>query len=105
LSASAPAAIAVVKGINPREIIEELEKVDDLEYNPTTPHPPNLGVIIRKRLKLVETWDRVIKLCEKDAPEQSADLERIWNEYWERLREKVTYYNQVSTRLRGFDWG
>jgi len=32
---------AVLKGKNPREIIVELEKVDDMEYNPITPSPLN----------------------------------------------------------------
>ena len=30
---------AVLKGKNPREIIEELEKIDDMEYNPVMPCP------------------------------------------------------------------
>ena len=100
--APAPAATAVLGGINPRELIEELEKVDYLEYNPNTPNPPSKGVIIRKRSKLHETWDRVIKLCEKDAPEQCADMERLMEEYYGRLREKLKYYQQV--KLQGFYW-
>ena len=79
--------------------------MDDLEYNPTTPRPPNLGVIYGKRRKLIETWEREIKLCEKDAPEQYADLEKLWTNYQGRLRKVVIFYKLVSTRLHGFDWG
>ena len=31
-------------GKNPREIIEEMEKIDDMEYNPVTPCPLNQKV-------------------------------------------------------------
>ena len=31
--------VAVLKGQNPREIVESLEKIDDMEYNPITPCP------------------------------------------------------------------
>ena len=30
---------AVLKGKNPREIIEELERIDDMGYNPVQPCP------------------------------------------------------------------
>jgi len=86
---------AVLKGKNPREIIEELEKIDDMEYNPITPCPLNQKVMYEKRRKLAETWDRVIKLYEKDAPEQWADLKKLWNNYQGRKIEVVKYYESV----------
>jgi len=86
---------AVLKGKNPREIIEELEKIDDMEYNPVTPCPLNQKVMYEKRRKLAETWDRVIKLYEKDAPEQWADLKKLWTNYQGRKIEVVKYYESV----------
>jgi len=86
---------AVLKGKNPREIIEELEKIDDMEYNPITPCPLNQKVMYEKRRKLAETWDRVIKLYEKDAPEQWADLKKLWTNYQGRKIEVVKYYESV----------
>jgi len=86
---------AVLKGKNPREIIEELEKIDDMEYNPITPCPLNQKVLYEKRRKLAETWDRVIKLYEKDAPEQWADLKKLWTNYQGRKIEVVKYYESV----------
>jgi len=86
---------AVLKGKNPREIIEELEKIDDMEYNPITPCPLNQKVMYEKRRKLAETWDRVIKLYEKDAPEQYADLKKLWTNYQGRKIEVVKYYESV----------
>jgi hypothetical protein len=40
---------AVLKGKNPRELIVELEKIDDMEFNPLAPPPLNEKV---KRLWL-----------------------------------------------------
>eukprot|EP00092_Neocalanus_flemingeri_P046858 GFUD01052886.1.p1 GENE.GFUD01052886.1~~GFUD01052886.1.p1 ORF type:complete len:527 (-),score=219.74 GFUD01052886.1:3-1583(-) len=88
---------AVLKGKNPREIIEELEKIDDMEYNPITPCPLNQKVMYEKRRKLAETWDRVIKLYEKDAPEQWADLKKLWTNYAGRKIEVVKYYESVMS--------
>jgi len=86
---------AVLKGKNPREIIEELEKIDDMEYNPITPCPHAPKVMFEKRRKLAETWDRVIKMYEKDAPEQFADLKKLWMNYQARKIEVVKYYESV----------
>ena len=91
--------------MNPREIIEKLEKVDDLEYNPATPNPPNQMQLIRKRVKLRETWDGVVKQCERDAPEQSAELGRLWDVYYEGMMRKGRCWAQASEKLKNFDWG
>ena len=94
-----------MNGINPKEILEELEKVDDLEYNPTTPNPPNMEQIMKKRAKLRETWEGVIKQCERDAPEQSAELERLWDVYYKGMMEKGRNWAKASEKLKNFDWG
>ena len=86
---------AVLKGKNPREIVEELEKIDDMEYNPVTPCPHAPKVMLEKRRKLAETWDRVIKMYEKDQPDQFADLKKLWNNYQARKIEVVKYYESV----------
>lgn len=86
---------AVLKGKNPREIIEEMEKIDDMEFNPVTPCPLNQKVMGEKRRKLKETWDRVISMYEKDAPEQWEDLKKLWMNYQGRKIEVVKYYESV----------
>ena len=73
-----------------------------MEYKPTRSCPPNQEVMYEKRRKLTETWDRVIKLYEKDAPELYADLKKLWTNYQEiRKIEVVKYYELV----RGVNWG
>jgi len=89
--------VATLKGKNPREIIEELEKIDDMEYNPVTPCPLNAKVMGEKRRKLAETWDRVIKIYEKENPEQYADLKKLWMNYQGRKIEVVKYYESVKS--------
>jgi len=88
---------AVLKGQNPREIIEQLEKIDDMEYNPITPCPHAPKVMFEKRRKLAETWDRVIKMVDKDQPEQSAELKKLWHNYQARKIEVVKYYESVMS--------
>ena len=63
-----------------------MDRMDDMEFNPDTPRSPNLGVLYERRRKLIMTWEREIKLCEKDAPELHAVLEKLWTNYQERLR-------------------
>ncbi len=41
---------AVLKGKNPRELIVELEKIDDMEFNPLAPPPLNEKVSCRLSL-------------------------------------------------------
>jgi len=86
---------AVLKGKNPREIIEELEKIDDMEFNPVTPCPLNQKVMAEKRRKLSEMWERVISLYQKDNPDQYADLKKLWLNYSARKIEVVRYYESV----------
>jgi len=53
---------AVLKNKDPGLIIKELDKLDEVEYNPL--EPPQLAekVLKDKRKKLKETLDRVMKL-------------------------------------------
>ena len=51
---------AVIKGKNPTDIILELEKLDDMEFNVLVAPPLNEKVMREKRRKLMETWHRYI---------------------------------------------
>ena len=90
--------------MDPRKVIEEMERWDDLEINPDTPNPPGTEVIARKRNKLDDMWQRMINLCSWDAPELYAELKKLWTEYLERRRRKVKHFIEVSPRVQNFDW-
>ena len=53
---------AVIKGKNPTDIILELEKLDDMEFNVLVAPPLNEKVMREKRRKLMETWHRQVLL-------------------------------------------
>jgi len=53
---------AVLKNKDPGQIIAELDKLDEIEYNPTQAPALAEKVLKDKRKKLKETLDRVMKL-------------------------------------------
>jgi len=53
---------AVLKNKDPSLIIKELDKLDEVEYNPLEPPALAEKVLKDKRKKLKETLDRVMKL-------------------------------------------
>ena len=90
--------------MDPRKVIEEMERWDDLELNPDTPNPPGLEVIDRKRNNLEVMWQRMTNLCAGDAPELHAELKKLWQEYLERRSLKVKHFMKDSERLKIFKW-
>jgi len=86
---------AVLKGKRPQEVIEELSKIDDMEYNPVTPCPLNQKVMAEKRKKLMETWDRLFLMYEKEVPDKYEELKKQWAEYQSRKMDVVRYYESV----------
>ena len=87
---------AVIKGKNPTDIILELEKLDDMEYNVFSPPPLNDKVMKDKRRKLMETWTRVIKLYEKEDVEQNMELKKMWHNYLNRKQEVMDQFDAVK---------
>ena len=50
-----------------------------------------------KRRKLAETWDRVLKIYEKENPDQYTELKKLWMNYQGRKIEVVKYYESVMS--------
>eukprot|EP00095_Tigriopus_kingsejongensis_P012680 maker-scaffold22_size673200-snap-gene-3.25 protein:Tk12680 transcript:maker-scaffold22_size673200-snap-gene-3.25-mRNA-1 annotation:"ww domain-binding protein 11" len=86
---------AVLKGKNPHEIVRELEKLDDMEYNVLSPPPLNDKVLRDKRRKLHETWNRVMGMYEKEDVTQFVDLKKLWHNYLSRKKELTQQFDAV----------
>ncbi|XP_057341508.1 WW domain-binding protein 11-like [Microplitis mediator] len=87
---------AVLKGKDPTQIIEEMEKIDQMEYNVLQPPPLNEKVLKDKRKKLKETLDRVLKMYAKDDQEKWIELKEQLIQYERRRVDLVTYFEAVK---------
>lgn len=86
---------AVLKGKDPAQLLDEMDKIDEMEYNVFQPSPLNEKVLKEKRKKLKETFDRVMKLYHQEDPELFADLKRKEIEYEKKRNKRITYYESV----------
>ncbi|XP_045495520.1 WW domain-binding protein 11 isoform X2 [Colias croceus] len=87
---------AVLKMKDPTQILEELQKIDEMEYNVLQPSPLNEKVLKEKRKKLKETFDRVLKMYDKDDPEKWIELKRQETDYEKRRAHLISYYESVK---------
>lgn len=88
---------AVLKGKDPMKLLEEMEIIDRMEYNPMQPPSLNEKVLKEKRKKLKETYDRVFKLYEKERPEYAVELKKANTEYEKTRLQLQLYFDQVRS--------
>lgn len=86
---------AVLKGKDPYQIISEMERIDQMEYNVLQPSPLNEKVLKDKRKKLKDTLERVLKMYDKDDPERWAELKNQEADYEKRRSALLQYYEAV----------
>lgn len=86
---------AVLKGKDPGQILDEMEKIDDMEFNVLQPSPLNEKVLKEKRKKLKETFDRVMKLYHTEDPELWTEIKRKEVEYEKRRNKRMSYFESV----------
>ncbi|CAB3382192.1 Hypothetical predicted protein [Cloeon dipterum] len=87
---------AVLKGKDPSQIIFELEKIDNMEYNVYQPSPLNEKVLKDKRKKLKETFNRVMKLYNKEDPDKWMEMRKLEMEYDKRRAMLIQFYESVK---------
>ncbi|KAJ0178421.1 hypothetical protein K1T71_006244 [Dendrolimus kikuchii] len=87
---------AVLKMKDPIQILDELQKIDEMEFNVLQPSPLNEKVLKEKRKKLRETFDRVLKMYDKDDPEKWVELKRQEMEYEKKKAHLISYYESVK---------
>ncbi|CAL1263442.1 unnamed protein product [Larinioides sclopetarius] len=86
---------AVLKGKDPLQLISDMEKIDEMEYNVNSPPLLNEKVLKDKRKKLKETWDRVMRLYYKEDRERYNELKKLELEYEGRRNILVKYFESV----------
>lgn len=91
---------AVLKGKDPMKLLEEMEVIDRMEYNPMQPPSLNEKVLREKRKKLRETYDRVFKLYEKERPEYAVELRKANAEYEKTRIQLQLHFDQVRNAER-----
>ena len=74
----------------------ELEKIDQMEYNPVQMAPLSEKVLKEKRKKLRETLNRVMRLYEKEEPAIWAQIKTQEVQYEKRRAELIIYFESVK---------
>ena len=86
---------AVLKGKDPTTIFSELEKIDQMEFNPVQSAPLSEKVLKEKRKKLRDTLNRIMRLYEKDDPGQWTQIKSMEVQYEKRRAELIIYCESV----------
>uniref|UniRef100_A0A8C6RT91 WW domain-binding protein 11 n=1 Tax=Nannospalax galili TaxID=1026970 RepID=A0A8C6RT91_NANGA len=68
---------AVLKMKDPKQIIQDMEKLDEMEFNPLQQPQLNEKVLKDKRKKLRETFERILRLYEKENPDIYKELAQL----------------------------
>ncbi|XP_035695699.1 WW domain-binding protein 11-like [Branchiostoma floridae] len=87
---------AVLKSKDPKQILVDMEKLDQMEFDSAQPIRLNEKVLRDKRKKLRETFDRVLKLYEKEDPTLCDEMKRMMVEYERRRQQAITYFESVK---------
>ncbi|XP_053324733.1 WW domain-binding protein 11 [Spea bombifrons] len=87
---------AVLKMKDPKQIIKDMEKLDEMEFNPVQQPQLNEKVLKDKRKKLRETFERILRLYEKENPETYKELRKIELDYEHKRSQLSQYFDAVK---------
>ncbi|XP_062310200.1 WW domain-binding protein 11 [Osmerus eperlanus] len=88
---------AVLKMKDPRQIIKDMEKLDEMEFNPVQQQPLlNEKVLRDKRKKLRETFERIVRLYERENPETYKELRKLELDYETKRGQLSLYFDSVK---------
>ncbi|XP_075430173.1 WW domain-binding protein 11 [Ascaphus truei] len=87
---------AVLKMKDPKQIIRDMEKLDEMEFNPVQQPQLNEKVLKDKRKKLRETFERILRLYEKENPETYKELRKIEVDYEHKRGLLSQYFDAVK---------
>ncbi|XP_071128365.1 WW domain-binding protein 11-like [Mytilus edulis] len=91
---------AVLKGKDPLQLLTEMEIIDKMEYNPVEAPLLNEKVLKDKRRKLKETFQRVVRLYEKENMDYSKELKKAEYDYEKKRLKLQLYFEQVKNAER-----
>ncbi|CAF0769620.1 unnamed protein product [Didymodactylos carnosus] len=91
---------AVLKGKDPKHLIQEMEHIDRMEYDPVNPPPYNIKVLQEKRKKIRDTWDRVLRLYSKEEPHQATQMVSMQAEYEKTRAQLISWFESVKETQR-----
>uniref|UniRef100_A0A3Q4B1D3 Wbp11/ELF5/Saf1 N-terminal domain-containing protein n=1 Tax=Mola mola TaxID=94237 RepID=A0A3Q4B1D3_MOLML len=97
---------AVLKMKDPRQIIRDMEKLDEMEFNPVQQPLLNEKVLRDKRKKLRETFERIVHLYERENPDTYKELRKLELDYETKRGQLALYFDSVvslSTEI-GMMW-
>uniref|UniRef100_A0A8C5KJZ5 WW domain-binding protein 11 pseudogene n=1 Tax=Jaculus jaculus TaxID=51337 RepID=A0A8C5KJZ5_JACJA len=87
---------AVLKMKDPKQIIRDMEKLDEMEFNPVQQPQLNEKVLKDKLKKLRETFERILRLYEKENPDVYKELRKLEVEYEQRRAQLSQYFDAVK---------
>nr|XP_020143338.1 WW domain-binding protein 11-like [Microcebus murinus] len=87
---------AVLKMKDPKQIIWDMEKLDEMEFNPVQQPQLNEKVLKDKRKKLRETFERILRLYEKENPDIYKELRKLEVEYEQKRAQLSQYFDAVK---------
>uniref|UniRef100_A0A3Q3GXL1 Wbp11/ELF5/Saf1 N-terminal domain-containing protein n=1 Tax=Labrus bergylta TaxID=56723 RepID=A0A3Q3GXL1_9LABR len=90
---------AVLKMKDPRQIIRDMEKLDEMEFNPVQQPLLNEKVLRDKRKKLRETFERIVRLYERENPDTYKELRKLELDYETKRGQLALYFDSVKVCL------
>ncbi|XP_029996315.1 WW domain-binding protein 11 [Sphaeramia orbicularis] len=87
---------AVLKMKDPRQIIRDMEKLDEMEFNPVQQPLLNEKVLRDKRKKLRETFERIVRLYERENPDTYKELRKLELDYETKRGQLALYFDSVK---------
>nr|XP_020480626.1 LOW QUALITY PROTEIN: WW domain-binding protein 11 [Monopterus albus] len=87
---------AVLKMKDPRQIIRDMEKLDEMEFNPVQQPLLNEKVLRDKRKKLRETFERIVHLYERENPDTYKELRKLELDYETKRGQLALYFDSVK---------
>ncbi|XP_029914457.1 WW domain-binding protein 11 isoform X2 [Myripristis murdjan] len=87
---------AVLKMKDPRQIIKDMEKLDEMEFNPVQQPLLNEKVLRDKRKKLRETFERIVRLYERENPDTYKELRKLELDYETKRGQLSLYFDSVK---------